>query len=420
MCTEFLALNKAMQLPGEPLPINVTPVDINNNPPDEEEIFIALKQMNLRKVPGPSQVRVEDLCYWHDELPEVWQKVVKLVQLAMAGTAIPVAFAHGILVLIPKSEPGKLRGIALLEVIYKLCLTIIHLRLQDGIEFHPGIHGFRSGCGTGTAILEAKLHMQLTLWDCKPLFQVFIDLTKAYDTLDRIRTMQILAGYGMGPNLRQFIQTIWDGDTLVPKSGGYFGMPLIAERGVRQGDIISPIIFNIVVDCVLREWYRILGDTDLTAIFYADNGCLAGYFANNVQQSLDLFISLFSRVGLQLNATKTKAMIVLGHYPYDQQLLAGYKWQFDHPLPDSRARKLTKVICNVCGKWMTDQYLPLHKCQLHGIISEQVLVNPQLDLAPEYYYTVDFPDSKIPVKCPVPDCPATLSGRSHLHRHFAW
>ena len=60
----------------------------------------------------------------------------------MAGTAIPVAFANGILVLIPKSEPGKLRGIALLEVIYKLCLTIIHLRLQDGIEFHPGIHGF--------------------------------------------------------------------------------------------------------------------------------------------------------------------------------------------------------------------------------------------------------------------------------------
>jgi hypothetical protein len=67
-----------------------------------------------------------------------------------------------------------------------------------------------------------------------------------------------------------------------------------------------------------------------------------------------------------------------------------------------------------------DQYLPLHQRQLHGIVSEQVLVDPQLDLAPEYYYTVDSPDPKIPVTCPVPTCLATLSGRYHLHHHFTW
>jgi Reverse transcriptase (RNA-dependent DNA polymerase) len=163
--------------------------------------------------------------------------------------------------------------------------------------------------------------------------------------------MQILAGYGVGPNLRRFIQTIWDGDTLVPKSGSYFGEPLKAERGVWQGNIISPIIFDIVVDCVLREWYCILGETDLRAIFYADDGRLAGYSADNMQKVLDLFITLFSRVGLQMNADKTKAMIVLGHYPYDRQSLAGYKRQLDHSLPDSRARKLTKVfaLCVASG-----------------------------------------------------------------------
>ena len=419
-CThiEFLALYKAMQSPGEPLPVNVAPAEINDEPPNEAEIFRALENMNLRKVPGPSKIRVEDLLYWHADLPEVWQKVVELVQKALAGIEIPTAFAYGILVLIPKSEPGKFRGIALLEVVYKLCATIIHLRLRDGIEFHPGIHGFRSGRGTGTAILEAKLLMQLTLWDCKPLFQVFIDLRKAYDTLDRVRTMAILVGYGVGPNLCQFIQTIWDGDTLVPKSGGYFGKPLKAERGVRQGDIISPIIFNIVVDCVLREWYQMLGDTDLTATFYADDGRIAGYSAEAVQSGLDLFISLFSRVGLHMNADKTKAMVVLGQSPNTRISMTGYKHGFDHSLPNFRARKMTKVTCDVCGKSMADSHVSTHKLQSHRIAPEWVF--PASQFGPECTYNVDVPGRYIAVQCPVFNCPATVYRPNNMRRHFAW
>jgi hypothetical protein len=45
-------------------------------------------------------------------------------------------------VLIPKAEQGKYRGIALLEVIYKLISTIIDTRLKDAIEFDDALHGF--------------------------------------------------------------------------------------------------------------------------------------------------------------------------------------------------------------------------------------------------------------------------------------
>jgi hypothetical protein len=60
--------------------------------------------------------------------------------------------------------------------------TIIHLHLQDAIEFHPALHGFLQGRGTGTCILEAKLQMQLAFYTWQPLYQIFIDLSKAYDT----------------------------------------------------------------------------------------------------------------------------------------------------------------------------------------------------------------------------------------------
>jgi hypothetical protein len=63
------------------------------------------------------------------------------------------------LVLIPK-ESGGMRGIGLLEVVWKVCSSIINDRLQNGIEFHEALHGIRKQRGTGTAILQTKLHMQ--------------------------------------------------------------------------------------------------------------------------------------------------------------------------------------------------------------------------------------------------------------------
>jgi hypothetical protein len=121
--------------------------------------------------------------------------------MAFTGEDIPSAFVVGILVLLPKPD-GDFRGIALLEVIYKLISSIINRRLAKALnnKFHDAIHGFREGRGTGTATIEAKLLMQLAARSNKPLHMVFMDLKKAYDTLDRDRTMKILKGYGVGEN----------------------------------------------------------------------------------------------------------------------------------------------------------------------------------------------------------------------------
>ena len=38
---------------------------------------------------------------------------------------------------------------------------------------------------------------------------IFLDLTKAYDALDRSRCLEILEGYGVGPNARRLLTTYW-------------------------------------------------------------------------------------------------------------------------------------------------------------------------------------------------------------------
>ena len=64
--------------------------------------------------------------------------------------------------------------------------------------------------------------------------------------------MEIIRWYGLGPTLQQLIQRYWDGQKVVRNAGKCFGRTFNTERGVTQGDPISPKIFNIVVDAVLR------------------------------------------------------------------------------------------------------------------------------------------------------------------------
>jgi hypothetical protein len=311
-----------------PLPIHVSPAPVNHSIRDDDEIWHAAKHMRCGKSPGPSGIRVSDLSFWHEKLPDIWNELVSLIQDVFDGKAIPQEFLYEILCLIPKEDQGKYRGIALLEVVYKLVLMIIHLRLQTVIDFHPFLHGFQQQCSTGTCILEAKLQMQLASYLCQPLYQIFLDLTEAYDTLDRDCTLSILEAYGVGSHIRSIIQTVWELELVVPKSGGYFGIPFPAWHGVRQGDIISPIIFKIVVDAVVREWYFRMKDNKTQMLIYANDGHLVGTDPIIVQQSLTLIVDLFNRLNLQINTNKTKVMIMFTHAASRRESLEAYTRRF--------------------------------------------------------------------------------------------
>ena len=187
---------------------------------------------------------------------------------------------------------------------------------------------------------------------------MLVDLKKAYYLLDRVRAMQILEGYGVGANIRHIISLIWQGDTLVPRQAGYYGKALFkAKRGVHVGDVMSPTVFNIVVDALVRHWkhthspvefeelalfyaddefhvgdvmsptvFNIVVDVvvrywkhthsplefEELALFYADDGMITGTGHARVQASLDAITSSFGTVGLKMNTRKTQFMVMTG------------------------------------------------------------------------------------------------------------
>jgi hypothetical protein len=281
-------------------------------------------------------------------------------------------------VLIPKGVSNQYRGIALLEIAYKLVSSIINRRLVDAIPFHDAIHGFRTGRGTGTAIIRAKLLMQLAQRQTKPIYMLFMDLKNAYDTLDRNRTLEILKGYGVGPKIRGIIEQVWKADTMVPKQAGFYGREFKASRGVRQGDIMSPTIFNIVTDAVIRaaeaQNEQANGNMELEdTIFYADDGLLIGDSREGIQGKLDTYTEMFARVGLQMNASKTKAMVVTGGRFVGKQSVQALAYRHGKDENAShRERSQQKVICPLCGAQVNRQHLKVHQ-------SRKICKNRQLE-----------------------------------------
>ena len=97
----------------------------------------------------------------------------------------------------------------------------------------------------------------------KTLHFIFLDLQKAYDTVDRERLLEILEGYGVCPNALGLLTFYWNSQRCVAKSGKYHGETFVPYRGATQGGVVSPTLFNILVDAVVRKWLAdVMDDID--------------------------------------------------------------------------------------------------------------------------------------------------------------
>ena len=274
------------------------------------------------------------------------------------------ALSRSILVVIPKPY-GGFRGIGLLESLFKMIKVIINTLLTAAIPFHNGLHGFCKKRGYGMA-LECKLEQEKALYEGKTLFQAYLDLTKAYDTLDRDRTLNILKGNGVGPNVLRSLQNIWDRLSFVPRQGGYYSRQAIdSQWGVTQGGVLSPTLFNIINDAIVREW-EVRVPPSVNNDFYTDDECISRTNARAVQTRVDVASELFERIGMKTNAAKTKAMIGHSSTRGFRLTTPAYKRRLEGSGETHVQAKHYKVACPWCSKEMQAHYLPRHILLRHG------------------------------------------------------
>ena len=102
-------------------------------------------------------------------------------------------------------------------------------------------------------ILVVRRFHQLTQKKNTPLYMCFVDLTKAYDSVDRTLLRTVFARFGVPPKMLAVIRHFHDGmrariRTDDGKCSEWFGV----GQGLRQGCVLAPLLFNIFFTAVLR------------------------------------------------------------------------------------------------------------------------------------------------------------------------
>jgi hypothetical protein len=111
-----------------------------------------------------------------------WRLYVSLIQAVWECGTVPTQMKWMVIVLLPKGR-GDYHGIGLLNPMWKVVEKIMVARLSV-IELHDCLHGALSRWGMGRAIIEVNLNQQLAWVEQEPLYQIYLDLKKAYDALD--------------------------------------------------------------------------------------------------------------------------------------------------------------------------------------------------------------------------------------------
>ena len=94
----------------------------------------------------------------------------------------------------------------------------------------------------------------------RPLYMVFVDFSKAFDTVGRTGLWQLLRKYGCPEKFTTMIESLHTGMMANVSVGGEVSESFSVTNGVKQGCVLAPTLFSIFLSAMLDDAFRDMGD----------------------------------------------------------------------------------------------------------------------------------------------------------------
>ena len=279
----------------------------------KSEVRAALQKMKRKKAAGPDEVIMEMI----DALEDFGiEKLTKVLNVVYDSGEIPEDLSKSIFIALPK-KPGAIecelhRTISLMSHVTKILLRILMMRARCRIRPEIGKEqfGFVQDAGTRNAIFVLRMLSERAIEMQKDLYICFIDFTKAFDKLQHKNLFNLLEGLNLDGKDLRFLRNLYWEQTACIRVGKDTSQYTNIKRGVRQGCVLSPDLFNLYSEMILRKITPqqgvIIGGRNVNNLRYADDTALIA----EPQEILDKKVEVSANNGLSINCKKTECMVI--------------------------------------------------------------------------------------------------------------
>nr|VZI25668.1 unnamed protein product [Spirometra erinaceieuropaei] len=305
-------------------------------PPSLQETIRAVLQLSSGKAPGSDAIPAE--VYKHGG-PLLMDHLTALFQEMWRQGEVPQDFKDANIVHLYKRKGNRQvcdnhRGISLMNIVGKIFARILLNRLNNHLEqglLPESQCGFRHHRGTTDMIFAARQLQEKCQEMRTHLYSTFVDLTKAFDTVNREGLWKIMQKFGCPERFTQMVRQLHDGMMARVTDNGAVSEAFAVTNGVKQGCVLAPTLFSLMFSAMLMDTYRDerpgiriayrtdghllnqrrmhfqsrVSTTTVLELLFADDCALNTTSEEEMQRSMDLFSAACENFGLVINTQKT-------------------------------------------------------------------------------------------------------------------
>lgn len=303
------------------------------------EVVDVVRSMPLKKAEGPDGIPAEALraLIVDDKGRELTAETAGLVPPTPGGKALlaavrdlfasevlPEAARSATVVMIPKaggekSNMNDYRGISLMSVPLKLVSSIVANRISaaavEGGAVRAEQAGFRTReeCMAQVCTLAEVAQRRARL--AKPTYAAFIDFRKAFDSVPHGALLHCIESAGVRGRCLSFVRALYTNPSFRVRVGHLLSDRVELQQGVRQGDPLSPILFNLFINSILDDMQGVpvpgLADP-LAGLLFADDVAVLGEQPEQLNGNLARLGAWADKWSMTVNHGKCGVML-FGH-----------------------------------------------------------------------------------------------------------
>ncbi|CAM4574764.1 unnamed protein product [Leuciscus chuanchicus] len=213
-------------------------------------------------------------------------------------------------------EIGNWRPITIGSMLLRLFTRVITKRMTEACPIHPKQRGFRPTPGGAENIEVLRGLIRHCKEERSPLTVAFIDFAQAFDSVSHEHILSALGQINVDPHVVGLIQQIYTNSSTSVEVGGRNTPDIEVRVGVKQGDPLSPLLFNLAMDPLIHGLERfgkgyIVGDgLSVVCLAFADDLVVIGGSWSDMAYNLGLLDSFCQSTGLKVQPAKCRSFLV--------------------------------------------------------------------------------------------------------------